>query len=1502
MARENGGVPLPGATSAKVGLRYEDRWTAHCALKILGGEAQWIYLERVDTDETGFEFDLALGEFVEHHQVKRQTTSAAGWRLRDLSTVLQAFGEKLNDPGAQCIFASGNSAQALDDLSTDARKAEDWQTFERAVLTHNTRKQQFDDVCKIWQTDEPSAFLALGRVRVATIGEQELTDWLAMECEQLLEGPVATAPSKLMEILRDRVNERVTAGELWSDLEKAGLRPNPWRNKTELAARIRAVNERFVTSRESTLIAGQLLSRPEARQIRDELQAQKLVFVEGDAGAGKSDVLLELVRHLEADATSHLAFRLDRWEPTDAPQDLGKEMNLPVSPPAALEMASAGSPCVLIIDQLDVVSTTSGRQSDFLDCVSQMIRMAATHPPMAVVLACRSFDARNDARLRQLRKDAPVVPVGQLEPAQVDEVLTGLGVAPAKTDATLRDLLRVPLHLAIFSQISPVDPAELPALRTIRDLYREFWKVKRRALAARLQREPHWVEALQALVEHMSNHAVLRAPREILDVWEADLDEMLSASVLVEDRGQVSFFHETFFDYVFARLFFSRGRTVRDLLLADQLLFRRAQVRQLLAYERDGAMDTYIADLRHLLFDDSVRFHIRDLVLSWLASVDTPFDEEWEMLDDLLDSAPEAVTRRVRDTISRPQWFIFLDAKGLIEQWLADETASELALQIIAAGQLADPARAAALLAAHRQRSDGAVDEVSAVLQRANLAESRETFDLFMQMLEADERELGSRDFFHLARDLPDRHPDWGCELIAAYLRNRLRAADEQQVTNPFDYRNPVVPRELYVRDLVVESARGAPRAFVQHVLPQMLAIVERTAERSAPPGAEETVRDAVWHSARMIRNGDQLDDDLLDAAEAAVATLASDDPEAFLALVEEHRETEYETVCALLFGGFRANAPALAEDAARFVLADVRRLSVGQSTDDHRATRQLLEAITPHCSTETYERLEQMVLGFFSWWERSSDGRRARGLAQFTLLDAMAADRRSELGRRRLQEWQRKFGALPPREPSVFEGGFVGSPIPPERTRKMKDRHWLRAFERYATDDSDRRDFLKGGAHQLSNELEAGAREDPVRFVGLAQQMPDTAHVYYYDAILRGVAGSDEEVPLEATRALVERCHALPPRPCGRWIAQPLRRHVDGPLPADLVEILTWYATNDPDPPEVSENFSGDISDEQRMELQGLNSVRGSIAYEIAPHIHHHEANVDPFAKAVESLASDPSAAVRAMAARTLSAVMRYRPERAVQLFLSLSGHPDDRVLAGREAHEFLRFAGRRHFDVLRPVIERMIDSEHPAVRTCGAVHAALVALDGLSGQDLAERCMSGDAALRRGVARVDAANIRDATYRERCEEHLIILFNDADAEVRADASKVFRELTDENFAGADRLVGAFLASAAFDPKGADTILLSLESASAPPPALSLRVCNAFLSTDWAERNTAGGGTALYHAGELAIRAYADAAGDLAAFDAALDIIDRVLALDTFRLSRVLTDHERYSQVEASR
>ncbi len=1485
-------VPAHGATAAKVGQRYEDRWTAHTILRVLKGEVDWVYLERIDSDETGFEFEVGVRDVIEHHQVKRQISGDSGWRLKDISAVLQAFRGKLEDPQAVCVFASGNSAQVLNDLSTDASNAVDWETFKRGVLSLNVRKGRFDELTRIWDTDELWVFSSLQRVRVATIGENELRDLLVLECELLLDGQTATAPGALIEILRDRINQRVTAVELWSDLQKVGFTPNPWHDNPELVARIRAVNERFIGVRRNTLIGGELIPRPEAQQIRERIDAQPAVLVEGNAGAGKSDVLLQFVQDLDAAAVPHLVFRLDRWQPTDSPEDLGAQMKLPVSPPAALAMASQEQPCVLVIDQLDAVSATSGRQSQFLDCVDLMVRSASTQPNMRVVVACRSFDMRNDARLRTLvSKESPAVHVAQLSSEQVDAVLGRLEVDRQLISAELLELLRVPLHLALFSLISPVDPDDLLTIRTLRDLYDEFWKAKRRALADRLGRDPHWVEVLQTLVDDMNTRATLRSPIELLETWEPDRDAMLSESVLVEDAGQVAFFHETFFDYVFARLFSSQGHTVRDLLATDQLLFRRAQVRQLLDYERRGAPERYVTDLRYLLFDEAVRFHIRDLVLSWLATIDSPIDAEWELLSELLTTGSAAVIRRIHNTVSSAGWFFYLDRKGQIEAWLTDESTSSLALSIIAAGQPAAPERTTKLLEEHQARSDQAADAVASLVHRTELAESRETFELFMQMLETDERELGRRDFFYLAHNLAERHPDWGCELIGAYLRNRLRAADEQGVPNPFDFRSPLIPRELYVHDLVEGSARGAPDAFIAHVLPQMLTIIERTAQAEYRDESEP-IRDAVWHSSRMDRHRDTFDEDLLAGAQVAFGLLARDSPDTFVGLLGSHRDTEYETVCSLLFEGFAADPEAFADPAMEFVLADARRLRVGRSSDDHWATRQLLAAITPHCSAANFERLETIILGYYTPWERSKDGRYGRGMTQFTLLEAMDASRRSAPGRGRLMEWQRKFQTEKPPEPLGIQGGMVGSPIPPDATRQMKNWQWLRAFARYDSEDSDRRDFLKGGAHQLSQELEARAKEDPERFGALATQMTDDTHVYYFDALLRGVGASDQDVPIDATRALIERCHALPDRPCGRWIAHPLQRHRDAPLPDDLVDILTWYATKDPDPPEVSDDFSGDVSAEERVELQGLNSVRGGVAYGIAVHLHCHEQNVEPFNAAIERLVRDVSAPVRGMAIRVLTALMRHQMQRAVELFVKLAAHPNDRILAGREAHEFLRFAGREHFEDLRPVMERMITSDLAAVRTRGAVQVALVALDGEHGQDIAERCLHGDAALRLGVARVNAANIQDARYRSRCEGQLASSFVDDSDEVRAAASNVFREFSDENFSGADALVDTFLASKAFSVEGSEAILHALEMADAPPPELSLRVADAFLDAEFAAEAT-DRGTAIQDVGQLAARAYANADG-LEGKNAALDVIDRVVALDTFRIARALAEYER--------
>src|SRR5207244_3391929 len=119
--------------------------------------------------------------------------------------------------------------------------------------------------------------------------------------------------------------------------------------------------------------------------------------------------------------------------------------------------------------------------------------------------------------------------------------------------------------------------------------------------------------------------------------------------------------------------------------------------------------------------------------------------------------------------------------------------------------------------------------------------------------------------------------------------------------------------------------------------------------------------------------------------------------------------------------------------------------------------------------------------LDYHTSWERSAAGHREFGLSQFTLLCGIAEQRRSAGTRKRIAEWQRKFTSDDVGEPHGVQGGFVGSPISANAVEKMNDEQWLGAMARYSTDDfRDRRDFLTGGAHELSSVLEKEVSKDP--------------------------------------------------------------------------------------------------------------------------------------------------------------------------------------------------------------------------------------------------------------------------------------------------------------------------------------------------------------------------------------------------------------------------------------
>jgi hypothetical protein len=426
-----------GGLFGKLGIRYEDRWTVRCVLALLQDEPEAIRLEPPGPEGDGVEFWLRYPVRVEYHQVKRQRSGEGRWSISALrsSGVLATFLEKLQDPAAHCVFVSGHAAYVLEGLALRASAAVSRSEFDDELAANQTWKAHYDELSAAWgMPDADIAFSALRRISVRTISESDLAAWNELETGVVLAGDLSKAVAVVTELVRDHASAYLTAPQVWKLLEPKGYTPNPWRSSRTLAEQVSAANDRFITSRERMLIGRELIPRHEADELRSLINEHQVIVLDGAAGMGKSDVLLQFVRDLDARGISFLAFRLDRTTPTLLPDALGHELGLPGSPATALAALAQQELGVLVIDQLDIVSTTSGRNPEFFECVVDIVGLAVSVPNLRVVLSCRTFDLKNDARLRKLiphTDSRPVVTVGPLLNEQITAAVRRMGLIPS---------------------------------------------------------------------------------------------------------------------------------------------------------------------------------------------------------------------------------------------------------------------------------------------------------------------------------------------------------------------------------------------------------------------------------------------------------------------------------------------------------------------------------------------------------------------------------------------------------------------------------------------------------------------------------------------------------------------------------------------------------------------------------------------------------------------------------------------------------------------------------------------------------------------------------------------------------------------------------------------------------------------------------------------------------------------------------------------------------------
>ena len=1443
-------MTLPGGAADKLGNRYERWWTLSELVRMLNGETVGLRIEDPAVEKA--EFVVETGSHREIHQARRSHPTGK-WTLQRLRAegLLRAVGEQLAGNADRFVFVSSSDAPELRSLCEAARDAESDDEFIKYFLKAGGRRQGFEQLRNWWKCEVREALDRLRRIHVRIIDERGLEEQVTWGVQVLLLGNPAPVIRELRSITEDSVHFSWTRGALLQALEERGYLPRRLSRPGNAGVAVEAATDRYLDLARRRLIGRKLVPNEAVRTLVSNLggKATNRVLT-GRAGSGKTACVVEFVDELRGQDFSALALRLDRvpWSSTTTTTELGRNLHLEESPALVLAAAAeaTGRPGVLIVDQLDAVSTMSGRNSATFDLVEHLLREARvlrTRVVIHTVVVCRAFDWENDSRLRQLvpPDSGAQIEVTEFTPEDVKSILANSGFDPALLLSRQVELLRLPQNLSLFLE-GGFDVSREPVFDTAKALFDRYWDTKRRSVAVQVPAaQEQWLDVIRVLCDEMTATQQLSVSKETVDCFSPQyVARMASEGVLTFDGHRYGFGHESFFDYCFARLFVRGSQSLVSFLTgSEQHLFRRAQVRQVLAYLRDADRGRYVRELTELLSEDRIRLHLKELAFALLAGVTDPGEEEWAIWDLWLPSALKALEEGVanakpvtelawRKFFGSPSWFGFVEQRGFGERWLGSggDRLADMAVTYLNVHHRTAPDRVAAMLEPYADRGGQWPARLRTFMQRAEFQASRRLFELFLRLVDDgtldDERvRLRENASFWSIIYTPSRcGPELIPEVLAHRLRRRLAIIQE---SGEMPGRWEFLGHDSNLASLALKSAAKVPALWVEHLLPVVLEISD-----AALDGDDLPRRDGVWRN-RIKSDHPSGEDACLDALAHTLGAVAREGQVDLSDAVVELRRRDTYTANILLLALYAGGCERYAREAAALFCDEPWRFECGYSDNRQWCAIEAIQAIFAHCSPEIRERLESVILGYFPPYERTKHGLRWSANAQFSLLSAIPVELRSARVRARVAELERKFGE-PEGKPRGSLGGRIGPPIASRGIARMTDEDWLRAIERYSAEFPTYSIFpgFKGGAPELAQALAERVREEPDRFARLSLRFPSDANPVYLGQTLTALKDASVEtgLKLEVCRKAFAEAHGG----CGREIGG-LLGSIEEPLPDDAIEMLHRLMTEHEDPatelwpeyaPRDGKYHHSNITD------FGLNSTRGGVAIAITRLIRRDADYIDRFRPTLEQMVRDRSPGVLSWVAETLRVVGFHNPALGVRLFLNLNVS-DVRLLATRHVRGFIHDRLGDSFADLRPVIERMLRSSEPEVCEVGARLASLTHLMGEDAGNLVDEALRGEPHQRLGVAQVAAANIAIPDCRGWSVETLAALFNNDDTEVRREAASCFQQLNNEALDIYEELIETFCDSRGF-PDESYWLLSLLEDSLSRLPGMTCRVCEQLL------------------------------------------------------------------------
>lgn len=1044
----------------------------------------------------------------------------------------------------------------------------------------------------------------------------------------------------------------------------------------------------------------QWLQQPAQRN--DKGKEQNICLLAGNAGTGKTVILKDLYDQLALKNFPVLALKADKLYATSI-MELQHKIGLTLPVFQFIEQCKQKyKQTVLVIDQIDALSQTMSADRSFLEVYKSLIDRYTHDSNVRIIISVRLFDLYYDPSLR-VYKNIKTIVVSPLTEPQIFSLLEKIGIKQEQLTAKLLQLLKVPNQLNIFARISPGTTGSL-GITNIQGLYGELWRQKVISKPRSLAVDPKRIKQLcYKLVKQMFQSQRISLSEKPYEDYDAEISYLASERILKREDGQLQFFHQSFYDFVFAKRFVEKGEDlIAYLKKQEQSLLIRSALKMIMNYLRDYDQKKYEQIMGSLLEDGEVHYHIKHMLISMLAFLEHPTDGEKEMVLRTLKVSLHLCSHFFEQARSL-EWFeMVMDKQLICFLESAKETDGKLFLD------LPDDLEKATLKLGYLQHTARMLlgRSINAKNPRAwaflegsgNAALIREllygfedwSFDPAYQLLEK------SGDFFaedqfgyiHILEKIAAHRPEYSWSKIQGPLVQSARSDKNSH--------NEYEEVELL-------------KALSKNIPEKMIGVLEGIVVEDLP---KTNFLDRPLIGDHSYTYTDLKESEDLNGREYLYRLLAvclrraaRNGAEEFYEFLSRYQRSRHKAMLRLLIFALVTNEARYSTEVLGLFnyMRDIGALVVGQ--DFRVEFRNLFSSTFPHFSADQKAEVARTlktlvnkdeihtykvegVSKVYTYW----------GKGKYTFLLRLPADfvnADPEL-KRQLQELERRFGPyLDKSNTGPVLAGVVRWPLPAQAYEKMSVDQWLRSFRRYSSNrDPFDGDFLKGGIEEHSNAFRetAGKADAEKMFTLVEQSMEDEKINFAYS--VKGIwglvdAGAEYKRAAEITKKLIADTRLAGSE---RYILYFIKPLVSGEeTEIELIDFLVAQSENYQDLREDREAVSGETQI-GGLVTRGVNTIHGSAAKALLS-VQDPRFEAQVFS-ALERLLSTAPDETRAALYFRFAYLNHLNRDRAYQLFRG-SLLKETNIYVTASAIWSLQYMGNVDFPGLRAVYEKLVVSD---------------------------------------------------------------------------------------------------------------------------------------------------------------------------------------------------------------